>query len=203
MTRRKFLSPALLIIFAACAFAQLPSVPQFSGDMKMTAAGQHSTGKIYWGNGKVRLDMDAAGHDVTMVQDLPRKTSYMILHQQRVYMEMGAGNSGGHMQTPDLMRYDPNDPCAAEPGYTCKKLGSEMINGRSCDKWEFAGPNGSRTVWIDRKLHFPIRTMSPEGGEMDVTNVKEGPQPASLFQVPAGYTKMEMGGVNPGRRPPQ
>jgi hypothetical protein len=33
---------------------------------------------------------------------------------------------------------------------------------------------------------------------MEMTNIKEGPQDASLFEVPAGYQKVEMGG---GMRP--
>jgi hypothetical protein len=31
------------------------------------------------------------------------------------------------------------------------------------------------------------------GGEL--RNIQEGSQPASLFEVPAGYTKMDMGGM--------
>ncbi len=204
MTLRKFVCTLLVILAASVAFAQHSNIPQFSADMRMTApGGQQSTGKIYWGSGKIRFDMNAEGHDVSMIQDVAKKTSYLVMHQQRMYMEAGAANAmGGRMHAPDLKAYDPNNPCAAEPGYTCKKVGAETVNGRSCDKWQFTGPNGDRTVWIDQKLHFPIRTVSSEGGEMDITNVKEGSQPASLFQVPAGYMKMDMGGMM-GRRPPQ
>jgi hypothetical protein len=29
----------------------------------------------------------------------------------------------------------------------------------------------------------------------ELRNIQEGPQPASLFEVPAGFTKMDMGGM--------
>ena len=48
--------------------------------------------------------------------------------------------------------------------------------------------------WLDPKLRFPVKWQGKDGsGEM--RNIQEGPQPASLFEVPAGYTKMDMGGM--------
>ena len=76
------------------------------------------------------------------------------------------------------------------------------MNGRSCDKWELTSKQGKQTVWIDPKLHFPIRSVSADGNTMDLTNIKEGSQPASLFEFPAGYTKMDLGGMM-GARPPR
>lgn len=48
-------------------------------------------------------------------------------------------------------------------------------------------------MWIDQKLHFPIKTVS-QGTTLELSNVKEGPQDPSpsLFQVPSGYTKTDM-----------
>ena len=199
------LALALLLAFAATAVAQISNIPQFSADMNMTApGGRKSAGRIFWGSGRIRMDMNAEGQEVSLVQDLARKTSYMIMHQQHMYMEMGADNPmGQRMRTPDVKPYDLNNPCASEPGYTCKKVGVETVNGRTCDKWEFKGPHGDRTVWVDQKLHFPIRAISPQSGPMELTNVQEGPQSASRFEIPSGYNKMEMGGMMGGRKPQQ
>ncbi len=209
MTKRNLAVAIATLVVLACAVAaaQMPNIPQFSADMKMNhPGGEGATGKMYWGGSRIRMDMNAQGQNVSMINDVPKKTTYMIMHQQRMYMEMSsAGNpTGGHgMQAGDVKPYDPNNPCAGREGYTCKKVGTETVNGRSCDKWEFTGPNGNETVWIDQKLHFPIRSVSSSGSSFDLTNVKEGAQPASLFEVPAGYTKMNMGNMRGGRPKPQ
>jgi hypothetical protein len=52
-------------------------------------------------------------------------------------------------------------------------------------------------------LYFPIKVLSAEGATMELTNVKEGAQPASTFEVPAGYRKMDLGGMMGGGKPPQ
>jgi hypothetical protein len=57
------------------------------------------------------------------------------------------------------------------------------------DKWIKTEDGERSTLWIDRQLRFPVRTVEDdETGEL--RNIKIGPQPASLFQVPAGYKKV-------------
>ena len=91
------------------------------------------------------------------------------------------------------------DPCAGREGATCKKLGTETINGRTCDKWEITEKSGKmETYWMDQKLHFPIKSIVG-GITTQYTNIKEGPQDPALFKVHDGYKKMDMG--NMGRPP--
>jgi hypothetical protein len=86
---------------------------------------------------------------------------------------------------------------------TCKNLGTETVNGRSCDKWLLTSKNGSSTTtWVDQKLHFPIKTQTSEGNSFQLINIKEGDQPASLFAPPSGYRKIDLGSMM-GGRPPQ
>lgn len=98
---------------------------------------------------------------------------------------------------------DPNNPCSNQPDTTCKKVGTETVNGRECDKWEFTGKDGKlkSTAWVDQKIHWPIRMLSEDGTTFELTNVKEGPQPESLFVAPSGYRKMDMGGMMRGGPP--
>jgi len=95
------------------------------------------------------------------------------------------------------------NPCANEEGVTCKKVGEETVNGRDCDKWEFTSKDASnnRTAWIDKKLHIPVRSVSADQ-TVEFTNIKEGPQDKSHFELPSDYQKFDpamMGG--PGRSP--
>ncbi len=202
MTKRSLALACLLLLAGAVALAQVPNIPQFSADMKWSnPEGQPATGKMYWGGGKMRMDMNMQGRQAVMIHDISTKTSYMLMPEQHMYMEMSANNP--MMQrlgnAPNLKPFDPANPCASMEGYTCKKIGAETVNGRSCDKWEFKGPSETQTAWVDQKLHFPIRSVTSNGTTMDLTNLQEGSQPASLFEIPAGYTKMDFG--MHGRRP--
>ena len=194
----------LFLLFSAEAFAQF-MVP-FTADMSFKSKnGDQMNGKYYVGNNKIRMDMDTHGQQVSMITDPSTKTSYSIMHKQKMYMEFHAGQNmmqrGPKM--PDLKAYDPNNPCASNPDMTCKNEGSETVNGRSCDKWLFTDKKDGQswTAWIDKKLHFPIKTVMSDGSEFDLANVQEGAVPPSTFEVPAGYQKMDMGGMMGGRMP--
>ena len=81
-----------------------------------------------------------------------------------------------------------------EGAWTCKRIGPERVNGRSTVKYEATSPKGEHvTGWIDPKLKFLVKTESAQGRGMELRNIQEGPQQASLFEVPAGYQKMDMG----------
>jgi hypothetical protein len=82
-------------------------------------------------------------------------------------------------------------------GGTCRKVGSETVNGRNAVKYEGTNSSGeTEQVWLDPKLRFPLKWQGKNhGGEL--RNIQEGGQPASLFEIPAGYTKMDLGGMMP------
>ncbi|MFB3815456.1 MAG: DUF4412 domain-containing protein [Terriglobales bacterium] len=191
------LSTSLLLaatLFAASlALAQTAS--PFSADMKISGGREGDvSGKMFFGGQKTRLEMNAAGHQSVMISDLPRRVMYMLMPQQQMYMEMHIDQMPGG-QRDQWKPYDASNPCAGEAGATCKKVGSDLVNGRMCDKWLFSGgQGGNRTVWIDQKSHIPIKSVHGDT-TWELLNIKEGPQPASLFEVPSGYQKMDMGGM--------
>ena len=202
------------VILTACAFAQAPGMPQFSADMKMTNQRMPDgvNGKLFFDKGKMRMDMNMPqgrgpmGGNVSMIHDTEKKTSYMLMNDQKMYMEMagGGGRMGRGPRMPDVKSYDPSNPCANEEGVTCKKVGEETVNGRDCEKWEFTSTDASKnhTSWIDKKIHIPVRNVSADS-TFDLTNIKEGPQDKSKFEVPSDYQKFDpasmMGGRGPGR----
>ena len=47
-------------------------------------------------------------------------------------------------------------------------------------------------VWLDPKLRFPAKWQGKNGGG-ELRNIQEGSQPASLFEIPAGYTNVRYG----------
>jgi hypothetical protein len=186
---------------AVSAGAQAPfQFPHFSADVQIKGEkrGDSMSGKMYFGGQKWRMDMSAQGHNSSMIFDLPSKTAYMVMPEQKMYMEMRLDQQmPGAPKTPEFEPIDPKNPCAHDAEVTCTKVGTEVVNGRSTDKWVFTDRKGGErhTAWVDQKLGFPIRTVHSDGGSMELLNIKEGPQPASVFQVPAGFQKFDMGGM--------
>ncbi len=76
------------------------------------------------------------------------------------------------------------------PG-TCKKIGDDTLNGRDAVKYTGAMENGDTgTAWIDKKLKFAIK-WEGDKAVAELQNIQEGPQAASLFEVPGDYQKMD------------
>ncbi len=213
--RTVFLLSAAALLFLQLALAQAPMGPApFSADMQMTstrnsAGPRDMNGKIYFGQGHMRMDMlggGPGGGQSIIITDFKTQTTDILMPAQHMYMEHQAGEMPGrrHMAWSDIKPLaDPHNPCAADPGTTCKNMGVEDVNGRTCDHWQITDKEGKvSNVWVDQKLHFPIKTVTQDSTWV-LTNIKEGEPDASLFQIPAGYTKMDMGGMMQGMHPPQ
>jgi outer membrane lipoprotein-sorting protein len=209
MSRPKRVIPvvfAVVFCLSLPLLAQAPAMPQFSAEMKMTTKAGSAAGKLYFGGQKIRVEMTTQGHSVIMINDTQRKVSDMLMPEQKMYMETSTDSSqmpqrgpmAAAKQPAEMHSYDPSNPCAGNSGTTCQKLGSESVNGRQCDKWQFSNAKGgTQTLWIDQKLHFPIRTQSSDS-TWELSNVKEGAPEASLFEIPAGYQKFDMGAMMQG-----
>ena len=183
----------LLVVGMSTAWAQLPQ--PFSADFTVTTKNATKVGgKMYFAMPKIRMDMtsmpDSArnspmGGNMSMIIDSSTQTSYMLMPQMQMYMEMH-GESG--RMNPGMRNLQNLGKGYCPEGSTCKKVGSEVVNGRSCDKYEITDKNGSKgTVWVDQKLNFPIRAIGSDGSQTDFTNIKEGAQDPALFKVPPGY----------------
>ena len=178
----------------------------FSSDIAVTTkTGEKMPGKFYFSPPKLRMDMSSRGHDVAIITDGKTQTSDIIMAEQHMYMEVQAGQS--NPMIPNIPKFDTSidatNPCATRPDVTCKKLGTETVNGRTTDKWEFNDKktNATTTTWIDQKLVFPIKSVNSDGTSVEFSNIKEGAPAAALFEVPAGYRKLDLGGMMGGTPP--
>src|ERR1700747_2261046 len=112
----------VLAMLVACAVAQMPAAPQFSTDITVTSAteGQQMKGKMFFDKGKMRMDMNAQGRDMSMITDTAKQTTYMLMHEQKMYMEAPAGAAGGRRRgprMPDVKQMGEN-PCANDKDVT-------------------------------------------------------------------------------------
>lgn len=74
--------------------------------------------------------------------------------------------------------------------------GKEMLYGRPTERWEqtTTGPNGKKRTtiqWYDPELKIAVREEMPGGLFREIRDIRVAPQPASLFDVPAGYERVE------------
>lgn len=205
--------PVIILAFLSLlpwAVAQAPNLTPFSADTQYTSnrgpnGSMEMTGKIYVDQTHMRMDVQAArGGEHIMITNLATKTADMLMPAQKMYMEFNTDKQrmrGPGM--PDVHPLDPSNPCAGQADLTCKNLGPDQVDGRTCTHWQITRKGGEVTnAWVDQKLSFPIKVID-QNGTWQLTNIHEGQPEASLFEVPAGYQRMNMGAPMVTVKPPQ
>ena len=184
-----------LFLMGVAIFLRAQAPPQFKADMQMSGPGGGTmNGKMYVGGTKVRMELGMGGMSQIMIVDISKKIVYTLMPDQKMYMEMPT-DSPGSMRAPKMNPMDPANPCTTAGVTICKRLGTETVNGYPAEKWELKIDGQQMTAWIGTKLRLPIKTQGTDGSTMEFRNIVEGAQPANLFVVPAGYQKMDMGGM--------
>jgi hypothetical protein len=78
---------------------------------------------------------------------------------------------------------------------TCTRIGGDSVNGRDAIKYQASSTDGETSfAWIDTKLRCVVK-WETSGKGVEMRNIREGAQPASLFEIPANYTKFDMGSM--------
>jgi hypothetical protein len=181
-----FIFSAVLLFIAAEAPAY-----DFSADTIMTAEGHRMSGKMYSSGDRFRMDVTSP-EKMTSITRMDKKVIWNIMPSEKTYMEMP---------------FDPRQAPKTEiKGEIDRKLvGSETVDGHPTKKYLVTYKEGGKTEkvyqWMATDINFPIKTADINNKWVhEFRNVKMGRQPASLFEVPAGYTKMQMPTMPPGMR---
>ena len=188
----------VVLLSAIGAFAKDHKPRPFSADSKLTKTGGQEimTGKLYMAWPKVRLDTKdvQSGFTAFAIIDYVAQKAISVGPQYQTYTEicLDQHNQTAKSNPPIGPTFDASKPCAGHENWSCKKVAHQTIAGRRCDVWEIVSDKmGPITAWIDTKLGFPIKTKSADGYILEYTNIHEGQQPRSLFEVPHGYRKVE------------
>ncbi|HTJ22989.1 MAG TPA: hypothetical protein VL383_11375 [Gemmatimonadaceae bacterium] len=191
----RFAPLMLLIARVPSAPAQQP--PQFKAAVKMKdgADGSTATGMMYFGGAKMRTELTKDGRNIVILADPKAKSQYVLMPSEKVYMQMRIGT--GPVSVPAAGPSDPTNPCGGGSGNTeCVKGPNESVNGYDAVRWDYTSAEGVRTrAWVSTKLRFPVKSQDDNGSSMEFSSIAEGPQPATLFSIPAGYTKMDVGAI--------
>ena len=168
------MKPGVLLAFVVLLATVFPAHAQqatveFSADTTGSGPqGEPQHGKLYVGVDQVRTEMDVSGQTMIQIIDLKRQEALMIMPEQRSYMRREAGQGG------TMSGVQPADasPCAGMQNITCKQLGTEVINGRPTQKWEFIakaqGQSSAMLFWLDEERRIPVRQMMPDGSSMEL-----------------------------------
>lgn len=189
----------LIAFLLAASFALAQT--EFSAEMFDSQKG--STGKVYFSKDKVRFE--SANKDPrsggVVIMNLTTQTTTVLMNQQHMYMEMSPQMASQRMTYNFFRTGDVEAACSdwmqlpQNKGGSCHKIGSETVNGRSTVKYEATNAKGETgNVWLDPKLRFAVK-WEGKNGSWELRNIQEGSQPSSLFEVPAGYTKFDLGGM--------
>jgi len=186
------------VLSAAFALAQT----EFSADVVDShKQGTTSQSKIYFSKDKIRFDSRDANSPGAFIMNLSNQSMTILMPQQHMYMEMPADAQEQRNMFSFFKTSDVENACgdwlklANNKGGSCHKLGNETVNGRDTVKYEGTNSKGEASqVWLDPKLRFPVKWQGTSGSG-ELRNIQEGSQSASLFAIPAGYTKMDMGGM--------
>jgi hypothetical protein len=190
MTRMRF----LLILILAAASSAAVAQSDFSADIVNPKPVNTFHTKIFVTKNKLRFQQENNGHTTSiMLVDLAALTSVVLIPQQHMYIKALKPQIPGQ----GVAFFQPEnvaDACAAwekmgELKGKCRNFGKEKVNGRDTVKYENVDADKIASyIWIDIKLHFPIK-WEGQVGARELRNIVESSQPAELFAIPAGYTK--------------
>lgn len=199
MMRSSRLRLILVIICAAtsCEGPLNAGTQEFSAVIVVSGAKsiEYESATIHVSGAKSRLDSNLTDRPI-FLQDAEANTFYMLMPGQNTYMESPVQNPFfGLIGNPnaacpkivEMMRYSD-----IEGAWTCARLGNDTVNGRAAIEYEAVSPRNARSyLWIDPKLKSLIKNQTPQGRTAELREIREGPQAATLFQIPSGYRKIE------------
>jgi hypothetical protein len=189
-----------LMLAASFAVAQA----EFSAEIvDLQKSGTPTQAKIYFAKDKMRIEAQtASAHGSAVIINYATQTGDVVMAQQHMYMEMPMqaqsqrmGYASAFFQAGDVENACGDWQRMGHEGSSCHKVGSETVNGRSTVKYETTNASGDVShFWLDPKLRFPVK-WEGKSNSGELRNIQEGAQPASLFEIPAGFTKMDLGGM--------
>ncbi|MGE5417297.1 MAG: hypothetical protein ACM3UZ_11235 [Acidobacteriota bacterium] len=158
-------------------------------EMVMKAKGMNTTTKMWQQGKKMRTETEFAGMKVAMIVN-PDKNLFVS------YMPSLGSATVLDANSKKAMTQNTADQWTTQGSNVYKITGSETLDGVSCKVME-GKPAGMDNVkvWIAEDTGMPIKFAATVYGDpmtMEFKNYKFGPQPAAMFELPAGVKVTEM-----------
>ena len=171
------LAVVLGILFSGNVFAA-----DFAADVVTTGQGGSMTAKVYVSGDKSRMETPGS----VAISRMDKKVVWILMPDQRMYMEQP---------------FDPSNVMSGSEKVQGEldraPLGKETIDGKSTDKfkvtYQIEGTKNEMYQWVEGGTNLPIKSAAIDGSwSVEYKNIKTGPQPGSLFELPADYKKFSM-----------
>jgi hypothetical protein len=195
---RLLLIAAALGTSAAAVGAGLPQPKvEYSADSIMETEQMTMKSRVYHAADKERREMDAGGMKQVMIMRLDKKVGWMLMPDQHMYMEMNFAQA--QERSGDLSDYQIEQSV----------VGEETVNGHKTTKHKVVvtdkkGNKFGGFMWTTKEgIMVKLDAIAKSGNsktrmKMDLQNLKIGRQDPKLFEIPAGYNKMDIGGFGTG-----
>ncbi len=178
-----------MTIAGAAAASESPKV-EYSADSYMETSDGITQGTVYLAHGKERREFVQDGEKTVMILRHDKKVIWMLQPEDKTYMVQKMPKGG---RKDDLSAYKVEQT----------RIGPETINGVKTIKSKIimTGPNGNKLggfYWKSKegivvKMDvIAVDKKSKDRIKSELTNLKIGKQDPSLFEIPAGYEKMDM-----------
>jgi hypothetical protein len=172
---------------------------QYSADLVVSRkVGTPVNMRVYIDGNKRRTEQAANGGTIVILRgDLGKR--YILNTAAKTYMEMSL----------DPRMLESTADWSKRLGIVHEKVGTEDINGETCVKYRFsADPSKTQNgkgpqqlmpraqssvtgfIWVGQSTHMLLKSENPVS-TAEWKNVKLGAPDASLFELPADYTKQE------------
>ena len=134
--------------------------------------------------------------NLVMLVDAADHSTIVLYPDQKAYQQMESRPSQ-YFRAADAGNACPDWQEAAGRPLKCEKVGEDVADGRKTIKYRNTSADGSdEYVWIDSKLNYVIKwDLGQTAAELH--NIKDGSQPADLFEIPRGYDVLR-----PAKKPP-
>ena len=168
----------------------LVQAAEYSAVTVTKVAGREIQGKIFVKGEKQRMEASTPKGATVTILRRDKKVMWMMMPGQKSYMETPLDQKNQKTMAAALT--------VPQEGVTKKLLGTETLNGYEAEKYEFTtvkadGRERKTIIWISKKLGAPLRIESADKSfTIDYKDIKEGGVDDALFEVPAGYQKMNM-----------
>ena len=182
----KWLLPILgWLAFMVCLIPIGAWAAEFSAQVVSRLDGRETQGKVYVKDKNMRLEMGGSRSMITILRS-DKGVAWSIMPERKMYLEIPLTPE----MTRDLGQF-------AQDHAKMTSLGRETVGGYLCDKYETEvktnGGSVKHYMWIAQKLGMPIKIVSLDNSfSREYRDIKEGAVPDAVFEVPPGFTKMNV-----------
>ncbi len=188
---RTYVFAFILSVVSALSVTGATQAGEFSANSKQSMPGYNGSsvttvGKIFI-KGQIERNETASPIKQISIIRPDKGVTWILNPAQKTYIEMQVQPAESRKSLPDKMKHITN----------FKKAGTAKVAGYLCDKYTYNDKkiNISGAVYISPKLNYQLKADTQMFGmntTFELSNIKEGKQAESLFNIPKGYKKVKL-----------